>query len=192
MGVDIYGRMPKIVSGRPDQIDFKSSTDDEKQEYWNKLEEWEGKNPGIYFRSNWWGWRPILLLCEMAKDKYRLKMNMSDWGSNDGKGLRTQKQCDRLADALELMLNDIVYKDFMSDNSNVIYMVTGSWDETDTGKSFSDEGNELNEKYEYGTILWAPVVTKKGIMVETRYSCSLGHIKDWIDFLRGCGGFQIW
>ena len=192
MGVDIYGRKPKIEVERLGQIAYQSLTDDEKREYLNKVEECEEKSPGDYFRSNWWGWRPILLLCEMAKDKYRLKMNMSDWGSNDGKGLRTQKQCDRLADALELMLNDIVYKDFMSDNSNRIYMVTGSWDETDTRKSFSDEVNELNEKYEYGTILWAPVETKKGVMVETRYSCSLGHIKNWIDFLRGCGGFKIW
>ena len=192
MGVDIYGRMPKIVSERPEQIDFKSSTDDEKQDYWNKVEEWEVKNPGIYFRSNWWGWRPILLLCEMAKDKYRLKMNMSYWGSNDGKGLRTQKQCDRLADALELMLNDTVYKDFMADNSNVIYIVTGSWDVTDTGEAFFDEEDELNEEYEYGTILWAPVVTKKGVKVEPAYGCSLGHIKGWINFLRGCGGFKIW
>ncbi len=192
MGVDIYGRMPKIVSERPEQIDFESTTDDEKQEYWNKVEEWEAENPGIYFRSNWWGWRPILMLCEMAKDKYRLKMDMSYWGSNDGKGLRTQKQCDRLANALELMLNnDIVYKDFIADNSNVIYMVTGSWDVTDTGEAFLEE-DELNEEYDYGTILWAPVMTKKGVMVETRYSCSLEHLKDWINFLRGCGGFEIW
>ena len=192
MGVDIYGRKPKIEVERLGQIAYQSLTDDEKREYLNKVEECEEKSPGDYFRSNWWGWRPILLLCEMAKDKYRLKMNMSDWGSNDGKGLRTQKQCDRLADALELMLNDIVYKDFMSDNSNRIYMVTGSWDETDTRKSFSDEVNELNEKYEYGTILWAPVVTKKGVMVETIYSCSLEHLKDWLNFLRECGGFKIW
>ena len=193
MGVDIYGRKPKIVSERPEQIDFKSSTDNEEQEYWNKVEEWEAKNPGIYFRFNRWGWRSILRLCEMAKNKYRLKMDMSDWVYNDGKGLRTQKQCDRLADAIELMLNnDTVYKDFMADNSNVMYIVTGSWEVTDTGEAFFDEEDELNEEYEYGTILWAPVVTKKGVMVETIYSCSLEHLKDWLNFLRECGGFKIW
>ena len=190
MGVDIYGRMPKIVSERPEQIDFKSSTDDEKQEYLNKVEEWEAKNPGIYFRTNWWGWRPILMLCEKAEDKYRLKMDISYRDSNDVNGLRTQKQCDRLANALELMLNDIVYKDFMADNSSVIHMVTGNWHVTDTGEVFLDEKNELNEKYEYGTILIAPVVTKKGVMVQPRYSCSSRHIKKWIIFLRECGGFE--
>ena len=193
MGVDIYGRKPKIVSERPEQIDFKSSTDNEEQEYWNKVEEWEAKNPGIYFRFNRWGWRSILRLCEMAKNKYRLKMDMSDWVYNDGKGLRTQKQCDRLADAIELMLNnDPIYKDFMADNSNVIQIVRGSWVETNTGRFYDDKESELDEQYKHGTILWAPVVTKKGVVVESAHSCSLGHIKGWINFLRGGGGFKIW
>jgi len=193
MGVDIFGRKPKIEMERLDQLAYKSLTDDEKQEYLNKVEKCEEKSPGNYFRSNWWGWRPILMLCEMAKDKCRLKMNMEFWGSNDGSGLRTQKQCDRLADALELMLNhDHIYKDFMANDSNVIYMVTGCWDKTGTGQAFLDKGDELNEEYEYGTILFAPVVTKKGVLVETRYSCSLKHLKNWINFLRACGGFKIW
>jgi hypothetical protein len=192
MGVDIYGRKPKIVTERPEQIDYRSSSDEEKDEYWNKLMRWETENPGTYFRSNWWCWRPIHMLCEMANDKYKLKMNMEYWGSNDGKGLRTQKQCDRLADALELMLNDNFPKEFMADNSNVIYTVTGSWDVTDTGEITPDEEADLNEQYEFGTILWAPVLTKKGVLVETTYSCSLEDIKEWINFLRECGGFEIW
>jgi hypothetical protein len=192
MGMDIFGRKPEFLSKKPMKIDFRSSTDEQKEEYWNEYEKWENEIPGTYFHSNIWGWGTIHMLCEMANDKYKLKMNMEYWGSNDGKGLRTQKQCDRLANALELMLNnDIVYKDFIADNSNVIYMVTGSWDVTDTGEAFLEE-DELNEEYDYGTILWAPVMTKKGVMVETRYNCSLEHLKDWINFLRGCGGFKIW
>jgi hypothetical protein len=192
MGVDIYGRKPKIVTERPEQIDYRSSSDEEKDEYWNKLMRWETENPGTYFRSNWWCWRPIHMLCELANDKYKLKMNMEYWGSNDGKGLRTQKQCNRLADSLELMLNDNFPKEFMADNSNVIYTVTGSWDVTDTGEITPDEEADLNEQYEFGTILWAPVLTKKGVLVETTYSCSLEDIKEWINFLRECGGFKIW
>ena len=193
MGVDIYGRKPKISMERLGKMEYQSLTDDEKREYLNKVEECEEKSPGDYFRSNWWGWRPIHMLCEVANYKYNLKMDMSNWGYNDGKGLRTQKQSDRLADALELMLNnDPIYKDFMADNSNIIYMVTDSWDVTDTGRFYNDEEADLNEQYEFGTILWAPVVTKKGVMVEPTYRCSLDHIKRWINFLRGCGGFKIW
>jgi hypothetical protein len=193
MGVDIYGRKPITKSERPEQIDFHTATDDEKQKYWNKVEEWEEENPGEYFRSNWWGWRPICMMCEVANDKYKLKLNMSNWGSNDGAGLRTQKQCDRLADALELMLsNDSGYNEFMIDDSDRIQIVMGAWCEAGTGKFYSDEANELNEQYPFGTILYSAVVTKKGTMVESAHSCSLSHIKRWITFLRHCGGFKIW
>jgi hypothetical protein len=192
MGVDIYGRKPKIEVERLGQIAYQSLTDDEKQEYLNKVEECEEKSPGNYFHSNWWGWRPIHMLCEVVNDKYNLKMDMSYWGSNEGKGLRTQKQCDRLADALELILNDNFPKDFMEDDSNVIQVAMGSWDVTGTGEVFFGEEDELNGQYEKDTILWAPVLTKKGVLAETTYSCSLEDIKEWINFLRECGGFKIW
>lgn len=193
MGVDIYGRVPKIVSEKPVDIDYHTATDDEKQKYWLKIEEWEEQNPGVYFRSNWWGWRPICMLCEIANDKYKLKMNMDNWGSNDGQGLRTQKQCNRLADALETMLsNDSGYSEFMADDNDRIQIVMGAWVEAGTGKFYSDENSELDLDYEYGTILYSPIITKKGKMVESAHSCSLSHIKRWINFLRACGGFKIW
>jgi len=193
MGVDIYGRKPIVKSERPEQIDYQISTDEQKQAYWAKVDEWEDENPGVYFRSNWWGWRPICMMCEIANNKYKLKMNMSNWGSNDGAGLRTQKQCDRLADALELMIsNDSGYNEFMVEDSDRIQIVMGAWCEAGTGKFYSDEELELNEQYPFGTILFSSVVTKKGTMVESAHSCSLAHLKRWINFLRGCGGFKIW
>lgn len=150
-------------------------------------------NEGDYFRSNWWGWRPICMLCEIANNKYKLKINMDYWGSNDGKGLRTQKQCDKLADALETMLsNDGGYNEFMIDDSDRIQIVMGAWCISGTGQFYSVEDDELNSQYEYGTILYNPIVTKKGTIVESAHSASLGHIKNFITFLRGCGGFQIW
>ena len=194
MGVDIYGRKPIVKSERPEQIDYQASTDDQKQKYWNKVDEWEDENPGVYFRSNWWGWRPICMLCEIANNKYKLKLDMTYWGSNDGKGLRTQKQCDKLADALELMLSESPnYNEYMIDDDDRIQIVMGAWCEAGTGKFIgSEKETELNEQYDYGTILFSSVVTKSGMMVESAHSCSLGHIKNWITFLRGCGGFKIW
>jgi len=193
MGVDIYGRKPIVKSERPEQIDYQISTDDQKQKYWNKVDEWEEENPGVYFRSNWWGWRPICMLCEIANDKYKLKLDMTYWGSNDGKGLRTQKQCDKLADALETMLsNDSGYNEFMAEDTDRIQIVMGSWVKSGTGQFYSDESADLDLQYEYGTILFHPIVTKKGELVESAHSCSLAHIKRWINFLRACGGFKIW
>jgi len=61
---------------------------------------------GDYFCSNWWGWRPIVAISETAMLNSKLDYDTSYWGSNDGKGLRTQKQCDKLADAIELLISE--------------------------------------------------------------------------------------
>ena len=47
---------------------------------------------GDYFSSNWWGWRPINAICELAAHDSKLKIDFSYWGLNDGRGLKTQKQ----------------------------------------------------------------------------------------------------
>jgi hypothetical protein len=50
----------------------------------------------------------------------------------------------------------------------------------------------LNEQYEYGDILYGPIVAENGTMVESSHGTSLGRLKQWITFLRSCGGFKIW
>lgn len=190
MGVDIYGRNPKIVSDKPAEIDYQASTDEQRQAHFAEVDKWEEENPGVYFRSNWWGWRPICMLCEIANEKYKLKLDMSYWGSNDGKGLRTQKQCDRLADSLEDMLSKNTSQ--LSEETDRIQICIGAWVKAGTGQFYNDENLELDAQYPFGTILYSAVVTKKGEMVESAHSCSLYHIKRWISFLRHCGGFKIW
>ena len=44
MGVDIYGRKPITKSEKPEQIDYQTSTDEQKQAYWAKVEDWEDEN----------------------------------------------------------------------------------------------------------------------------------------------------
>jgi hypothetical protein len=147
---------------------------------------------GDYFCSNWWGWRPILAISESAMLSSKLDYDTSYWGSNDGKGLRTQKQCDKLADALELLISNN-YNEYLTENTDRIYIVMGSWCEAGTGKFIGSEKEHiLNQQYEYGDILYAPVVSEDGTLIESAYGTSLGRLKEWITFLRNCGGFQIW
>ena len=147
---------------------------------------------GDYFCSNWWGWRPILAISEAAMISNKLDYDTSYWGSNDGKGLRTQKQCDKLADAIELLISNN-YNEYLTEDDDRIYICMGSWCEAGTGKFIpSDFTVSLNEQYEYGDILYGPVVAENGTMVESSHSASLGRLKEWITFLRNCGGFKIW
>ena len=147
---------------------------------------------GDYFASNWWGWRPILAISEAAMINSKLDYDTSYWGSNDGKGLSTQKQCDKLADAIELLISNN-YNEYLTEDDDRIYIVMGSWCEAGTGQFVPSEFTaSLNEQYEYGDILYTPVVAANGTMVESSYSTSLGRLKQWIIFLRNCGGFKIW
>ncbi len=152
-----------------------------------------GRNPktdeGDYFASNWWGWRPINYICQLAAEQSKLKIDFSHWGSNDGKGLRTQKQCDKLADALEKLLGN----DFnLKGDDDRIYLCLGAWCEFGTGRFIGTEKEvSLNEQYPYGEIMYSSVVTSEGLAVESAHSTSVGRIKDFIIFLRNCGGFQI-
>jgi hypothetical protein len=147
---------------------------------------------GDYFCSNWWGWRPILAISEAAMINSKLDYDTSYWGSNDGKGLRTQKQCDKLADAIELLISNN-YNEYLTEDDDRIYIVMGSWCEAGTGQFVPSEFTALlNEQYEYGDILYTPVVATNGKMVESSHATSLGRLKGWITFLRNCGGFKIW
>jgi hypothetical protein len=147
---------------------------------------------GDYFSSNWWGWRPILAISEAAMLSSKLDYDTSYWGSNDGKGLRTQKQCDKLADAIELLISN-KYNEYLAEDDDRIYIVMGSWCEAGTGKFIGSEREQvLNQQFEYGDILYGPVVAENGTMVESSHGTSLGRLKEWITFLRNCGGFKIW
>jgi len=59
MGMDVYGENPKLISAKPVQPDFGDATQEEKDQYFNDLEEFERTNVGYYFRNNVWWWRPL-------------------------------------------------------------------------------------------------------------------------------------
>ena len=191
MGVDIYGKKDKWIGVKP-EIDWSEEHSQEaKDEFFKLLDEFEQTNPGYYFRSNWWGWRPIQMLCEIAAEKHDLNIDFKYWGSNDGKGLDNQEQCTALAEALK----DILQADGgFEDDDDELYVNMGSW--TDQQGRFIPEEirDKLNEELPLGK------VTFTGIMLANQgttiyypsHSRSKRHIDNFIDFLYDCGGFTIW
>jgi hypothetical protein len=143
---------------------------------------------GDYFGSNWWAWRPIHTLCEYANEEYELNLSMGNWGSNDGGGLHTQEECDKLADAL----TDIISLDLLKEDDDRLYLCLGSWVGNNNHFLTEDETKSLNEQYLVGEILYGGVVMDNGNIVYPSHSCSKGHVKRFINFLRSCGGFEIW
>lgn len=192
MGVDISGLNPVVVSERPDYpINWDDATEVEKEAYWQAIDNYKAENPGIYFCANWWSWRPIHILCDIVSRENNLRINTAGWGENSGYGLKNPKKCEQLADALENHINNFLGEN-LKENDDTIYVCMGSWC-TDQGGFLPREVDEkLEQDYPFGTILFNGIVLEDGTVVYPSHGSSLGHIKNWIAFLRTCGGFQIY
>ena len=57
MGFDLYGVNPKIKEGtkKPKEIDWRTATEEERDEHFKAVDEFESINKGVYFRNNVWG-----------------------------------------------------------------------------------------------------------------------------------------
>jgi hypothetical protein len=192
MGVDISGLNPVVVSERPDYpTNWNDATDVEKEAYWQAIDNYKAENPGIYFCANWWSWRPIHILCDIVSKENNLRINTTGWGENSGYGLKNPKKCEQLADALENHINNFL-GDKLKEDDDTIYVCMGSWC-TDEGGFLPREVDEkLEQDYPFGTMLFNGIVLEDGSVVYPSHGSSLGHIKNWIAFLRTCGGFQIY
>lgn len=186
MGMDIYGLNPELTEERPD-IDYPSSTEQERNIYWNKLNDWEDANPGCYFRANVWSWRVINKVIDLVNVGFNLELDLEGFGSNSGNGLKNGEDCNKLADAIEkYLLNNSDFR-----NSEMMYLSLGMWISEDNSFSVEkDLEEELNIQYPIETILYSGVVTKDGL-ARPAWSTSISHFRNFIKFLRNCNGFEI-
>ena len=184
MGVDISGRNP-IIRGVKPTIDWDDASEKEKDAYWKKSAKWEKKNPGDYFRANWWSWRPIVGLV----NELNLDIDTVSWNFNEGNGLDTQDECNILANAL----TEYISKETkMKEDDDKIYVVMGSWSDIN-GEYLSPD---FTERYSdtlpaKNSILHHPIVMEDGTIAVSTHSIRLDHLNVFIAFLKECGGFRI-
>jgi len=191
MGMDVYGIAPQTIGDQPQRPEnWNSITEYERDMYYNDVSIWEANNPGTYFRASCWSWRPIHAICDMAIHIAELPFDTNEWGENSGFGLKTQQECDALAEAIDLYL--ILNNANMHDIDDTMYLCLGSWSTSDgkfIGKELEDK---LNQDHPRGTILYRGVVADDGKLAWPAHSCPLYHIQNFVTFLRKCGGFEIW
>lgn len=189
MGVDIYGISPKLKSEMPVRIDHMNSSEEERDAYYSAMEQFEDDNPGYYFRANWWAWRPIHMIADLAIKVAELPLSTEGWDSNSGDGLKTQLDCDMLADAMELYIT--LNKKEMSEDGDRIYICMGAWVRHNGQFINSETEEELTEEHPLGTVMYSGVIDSTGELAFPAHSVSLSYIKQFITFLRNCGGFKI-
>ena len=79
----------------------------------------------------------------------------------------------------------------MSDDDDRIYVCVGGWITQDGRFVDENESEKLSTTHPLGTVIYSGIVSDNGSLVFPSHSSSLSHIKQFITFLRNCGGFQI-
>lgn len=180
------GLNPQLKTKMPERVSHESEN---YKEHVQEMIEWMDENPGYYFRSNWWGWRPIVTLCDMANKRYELGIDLSLWGENSGAGLKSHDECVKLANALDYLIGEP--DSFVAESGDRMYMCLGMWC-TEEGGFLMEYEDELNMQYPPMTILNGPVALENGTLAYPAHSCSTTHVRNFISFLKYCGGFEIW
>jgi len=196
MGMDISGINPTI---RGDEPIFPKNWDelsDKAKECYRELdEEYHDNNPGVYFRANIWSWRPIHLAIVQSNISLGLGIDedtIDGLAYNSGHGLKTQEECDNLAHALEMLVDGMI-----EDGVTEFGFAFGYWNYRDGSMIVSEEDTEiLNKKHPYGSII-IEMPLKLATGKETKdvwpaHTTQVEHLKEFIKFLRHCGGFEVW
>lgn len=129
-----------------------------------------GRNPdaeeGKYFRANIWSWRPIHALCaELAGDLLDNE-TLAHIGINVGAGPHDQETCTQLAARFDRWLEHHT-----------------SGHQLNLGLRVTTEGRFVSEKEQ---------ASHPDLETVSPYQVDDEHLKEWVEFLRHCGGFEVW
>jgi hypothetical protein len=129
-----------------------------------------GRSPtspaGEYFQANVWAWGPIhALLVELCSDLLDSEM-LRRLTFNDGAGPEDQQTCTAMANRFERWLEHHAQG----------YRLESDLRVTPEGRFVSEQ--ELAENPDLETF--------------SPYAVQDEHLKEWSEFLRCCGGFEVW
>ena len=217
MGMDIYGIKPfKLIADVEQPKQPLNEASDKEWSVFIKARDYYDTNvsPGRYFRANLWSWRPIEMLCYILNDNFKLKLNMKGWGENSGKGLKSQKKCDLLASQIEKRAKEFeeegiskVYLDVSGiEGTKGMYVKHKGVDGTPLalGSTSFVTDEEMEGKYkdgikfiqDQGLYVRHPYIIEdlkdEYVLIEPAHSIYMPHIREFVRFLRNCGGFEIW
>lgn len=130
-----------------------------------------GRSPdspaGEYFRASVWSWRPIHdLIIELCSDLLD-EETLEGIGYNGGHGPEDRKTCLQMAARFEQWMERHV-----------------------TGRSLEIPGARVTKDGRFVTD--EELATNPDLETETPYRVEDEHLKEWIEFLRHCGGFEVW
>ncbi len=105
MGFDLYGMKPKTKEKAPKLPAWDAEDNEETQNARKKYFDWQENTPGVYFRNNVWGWRPLWFFVSRACDDILTSKDCHAGEFNDGHRISKTK-AEKIAKRLYQMLED--------------------------------------------------------------------------------------
>ena len=201
MGFDLYGQNPKIKEGtkKPKEIDYRTATEEEKDEYFKAVDDYENQNKGVYFRNNVWWWRKLADYV-MEHTKCVDEKDFDKWQENGGHEVdaETAKQ---IANQLEHLIatgHAEKYKKEIDDeikkaeehNNKVEQMLSEL--RLEVAKVVGEDKAEKLAPADYPEPYnkkWWDIVNQKDY--RDSYPFNIDNVKEFIEFARNSGGFRI-
>ena len=198
MGFDLYGMNPNIKkdSVKPPAIDWKHSTEKEKKKYFKISNQWEADNVGVYFRNNVWWWRPladlVIKLCKLLDEKQ--KDHLHDNGGYE----YNEATANYIADTLEAFVKSPVAKRSEIEHRKEMKKAWLHNKKVNVKlkaleiEAIARTGNKKIAPCDYPKDLNAKWDSIYGERDHTdSYPFTLKNVKEFIKFLRECGGFTV-
>ena len=198
--MDVYGVNPTIridtkKPERPKDL-HEGESRDVVDKYFKEEQEYEDKNPGVYFRNNCWWWRPlanfIIEKCDWLTQEQQARLH-------DNSGFEfSHHEAGTIADTLQKMVDDASAAEREKVNKKEM-AIAEEWN-----KGLQKQQDALGEqaKKETGDKNIVPRDYPKHIYKKwddlqkstdrkAHYPFREANVKRFIKFLRECGGFQV-
>ena len=199
MGMDVYGVNPTLRVGtkKPERPkDFDKASREVIDKYFKEETEFEDKNPGIYFRNNCWWWRPlanfIIEKCDWLTTEQKERLH-------DNSGFEfSEHEATTIADTLQKKVDDGTAQAREEENKKE-RKVAEEWN---AGLQKQQDALGEEAKKETGNKNIVPRDYPKHIYKKwddlqkqqdwkASYPFAERNVKEFIRFLRECGGFQV-
>jgi len=201
MGFDLYGLNPKIKEGtvKPTSIDWTTATEEEQKEYSEAVEKFEATNKGVYFRNNVWWWRRLadyIMMYTKCVDKADFKK----WQENGGHEVDAET-AEQIANQLEHLIKtghaekyqqaiDAEMKEAEKHNKKIKKMLAEL--RSEVSKIVGEEKIKNLPPRDYPEPLnkkWWKIMNQTNY--NSHYPFSIENVKEFIEFARNSGGFEI-
>jgi hypothetical protein len=164
--------------------------------YFKEEQEYEAKNPGVYFRNNCWGWRPlgyfIIEHCDWLTTEQKKHLQ-------DNSGFEfSHHEAGTIADTLQKKVDDGTAAEREKANKKEM-LVAEAWnhginkqqDELEK-EVIKETGNAKLVPYDYPEHFkkkWDDLQKQQDSRAS--YPFRESNVEEFIRFLRECGGFQV-